>query len=208
MTHRTLLALGGSLRSGSLTTAALRVAAQHARELGAHSELLTVDELGLPLLAPDATPAQHPAAQRLLDTAARADVVLVGTPIYGGTPSGAVKNVLDTMHLGKSGNTGPLAAKRVGVLSVGGGSLTGRFEFQRGATAFLDIACRNLGAWVDPRHVELSELAFDVDGELVDALARAELSDLVDRLIGSASPPLDPAADPTQEAPLTAAVTS
>lgn len=205
MTHRTLLALGGSLRPGSLTAAALRTAVELAGGLGAQGELLTVDELQLPLLDPDHDAGHQPEpVRRLLDAVTRADVVVVGTPIYGGTPSGAVKNVLDTLHLGKSGTTGPLAGKRVGVLSVGGGSLTGHFEFQRGATAFLDIACRNLGAWVEPRHVELSELAFDVDGRLVDVLARAELSDLVDRLVGPTARPTDAARDSS----LTAAVTA
>lgn len=200
MTHRTFLALGGSMRPGSLTSAALRAAADGARQLGSHSEVLTVDELALPLLDPrtaETMNPQPPSVRRLLDAAALADSVLVGTPIYGGTPSGAVKNVLDTLHLGKSGTTGPLAGKRVGVLSVGGGSLTGHFQFQRGATAFLDIACRNLGAWVEPRHVELSELSFGVDGELTDTLARAQLADLVARLVA-------PSDHPTRNASLVA----
>lgn len=199
MSHRTLLSLGGSLRSGSLTTSALRLAADHARDVGGASEVLTVDELALPLLDPDVMDdpdgARPAVTERLLDAVARADALVVGTPVYGGTASGAVKNLLDTLHLGKVGNRGPLAGKRIGVLSVGGGSLTGRFEFQRGATGLLAVACRNLGGWVESRHVELSELAFDVDGRLVDALARAQVVELVDRLLGRGAPDEGPPDD-------------
>lgn len=190
MTTRTLLALGGSLRSGSLTTSALTTAADHARVRGAEADVLTVADLRLPVFDPEIAEGRRElprSARRLLDAVAAADTLLVGTPVYGGTPSGAVKNLLDTLHLGKDGRTGPLAGKRVGVLSVGGGSLTGTFEFQRGAAMFLAIACRNLGAWVEPRHVELSELAFDLDGRVSDVLASLEVTHLVDRLLGGAT---------------------
>lgn len=191
MTRRNLLALGGSLRGASLTTTALRVAVDHARTTGADADLLTVGELSLPMLDPNLVADEEgllpPEVARLLDAVVQADHILVGTPIYGGTPSGAVKNLLDTLHLGKDEMTGPLHGKRVGVLAVGGGSVSGHYNFQRGATTFLAIACRNLGAWVEPRHVELSELAFDVQGVMVDALAKIEVTDLVDRLLLSST---------------------
>lgn len=188
MTHRSMLCLGGSLRPGSLTSAALREAASRARELGSPCELLTVDQLRLPFLDPrladDVDLVRPPEVVQLLSAVASAHVVLVGTPVYGGTVSGVVKNMLDTLHLGKNGMRGPLDGKRIGVLSVGGGSLTGRFHFQRAATATLDVACRNLGGWVEARHVELAELSFGLDGQIVDALARAQVHELVHRLLG------------------------
>jgi hypothetical protein len=46
--------------------------------------------------------------------------------------------------------------------------LAGHYEPQPTANYALEIACTNLGAWVSPRHLELSELAFDATGRLVD----------------------------------------
>lgn len=182
------LALGGSRRRDSLTNALLGTACDIARGMGAEVDCVTVSEPGLDLFDPDLTTPSDDGVRRLLDAVTRADTILLASPIYGGTPSGAVKNLLDTLHLAKHETTGPLADRRVGVAAVGGGSLTGSYAFQRAATTTLEIACKNLGAWVDPHHLELSELLFDTEGCLRDALARDALTSLVRRLVGSRIP--------------------
>lgn len=166
----TLLCLGGSLRAGSLSTAVLRRAADIARTAGAEAEVFTVADLPA-LLVPGLTQASDQGPARLHALVDTASTLLVVTPIYGGTPSGAVKNLLDTLHLFKKGDVGALAGRRVVVGAVGGGSIAGRYEFQPGATITLEVACANLGAWVSPRHLEFSELMFDESGELADLLA-------------------------------------
>lgn len=179
-----LLCLGGSLRAGSLSTAMLRHAAEVARAAGTEAEVFTVADLPV-LLEPGVTRNSDPGVARLRSVVDAASTLLVITPIYGGTPSGAVKNVLDTLHLFKDGDVGTLAGRRVVVGAVGGGSIAGEYEFQPGATVTLEIACQNLGAWVSPRHLEFSELMFDASGQLVDPLGKDALRTAV---LGLVSP--------------------
>lgn len=162
-----LLCFGGSLRKGSLTVAVMRIVAAAVEEAGHDAEVFTVSDLPR-LLDPEAADATDPTIAKLGALVQWSECLLVMTPVYGGTPSGAVKNLLDTLHLFKRGEIGPLAGKRVLVGSVGGGAIAGHYEPQPTANYALEIACTNLGAWVSPRHLELSELAFDATGRLVD----------------------------------------
>lgn len=169
-----LLCLGGSLRAGSLSTAVLRRAAELAWEAGGEASVFTVGEMPT-LFEPGVTSDSDVGVARLRAVVDAASTMLVITPIYGGTPSGAVKNLLDTLHLFKDGKVGSLTGRRVVVGAVGGGAIAGKYEFQPGATITLEIACQNLGAWVSPRHLEFSELMFDESGELVDLLGKDAL---------------------------------
>jgi NAD(P)H-dependent FMN reductase len=169
-----LLCLGGSLRAGSLSTSVLRSAAELARASGAEADIFTVGDLPV-LLEPGVTQADDPRVARLGAAVDAASALLVMTPIYGGTPSGAVKNLLDTLHMFKNGDVGALAGKHVVVGAVGGGAIAGKYDFQPGATVTLEIACQNLGAWVSPRHLEFSELMFGTSGELTDPLGKDAL---------------------------------
>ncbi|MGI9091906.1 MAG: NADPH-dependent FMN reductase [Mycobacteriales bacterium] len=179
------LAVGGGMRSESLSSAILRHAAELAHHCRARAQVLTVRELALPMFDPDVVTRDDPAVRRLLEAVEVAETLLIATPIYGGTPSGAVKNLLDTLHLGKRDLVGPLHGKRVTVAAVGGGALASSYSFQRGATGTLEIAAKNLGAWVDPHHVEFSELQFDPDGSLGDVLARNDLLTRIHALLGA-----------------------
>ncbi|WP_246036720.1 MULTISPECIES: NADPH-dependent FMN reductase [Cellulomonas] len=177
-----MLCLGGSLREGSLSTAVLEHAAALARERGARAALYTVHDMP-GLYRPGVTRPDDPGVAELRDAVAAATCLLVVTPVYGGMVSGAVKNLLDTLHLFKGDGQGALSGRRVVVGAVGGGALQGRYEYQPGATMALEIACQNLGGWVSPRHLELSELMFDADGRLVDELARDALRTAVAGLV-------------------------
>lgn len=176
-----LLLMGGSLRAGSLALGVLRAADAIATELGASTSTFETSRLTSGLFRPDAPlPAD---ARELGEEVRRADALLVVTPVYGGTPSGAVMNLLDVLHAFKQGRRGPLEGKRVGVGAVGGGALDGRYAFQPAATTTLAVACRQLGGWVHPHHVELSELVFGPDGTLDDPLALDDVRRAVTALV-------------------------
>ncbi|WP_330275542.1 NAD(P)H-dependent oxidoreductase [Lentzea sp. NBC_00516] len=177
-----MLALGGSTRRRSLTNELLALSVHTAKELGVSAGVLTVAELALPMFDPDVATLDDPPVRRLVDAVGSARCVVLATPIYGGTLSGAVKNLLDTLHLAKDDQIGPLTGKKVLVAAVGGGALRGTYTFQRGATAALEITCKALGAWVDPHHLELSELAFDGTPALADAFGRDQVRAAVRRI--------------------------
>jgi NAD(P)H-dependent FMN reductase len=97
---------------------------------------------------------------RLRERVARADAVVLATPVYHGTFSGLLKNALD--HL-----TGDAFAQRpVGVLAAGGGSRSGSVACDQ-----LRSVIRAMGGWSTPTHVGLSGCDI-VDGRPTDGLRK------------------------------------
>ncbi|MFD9888222.1 NADPH-dependent FMN reductase [Amycolatopsis sp. NPDC059027] len=89
-----VLGIGGSLRAGSQSERALRIALDGAAELGVHTELLPGPDLVLPFYDPAARDRDERAVH-LIDAIRRADGIIVVSPGYHGALSGLVKNALD-----------------------------------------------------------------------------------------------------------------
>jgi FMN reductase len=89
-----VVGIGGTLRAGSSSERALRVALAGAGMASARTELLVAGELELPMYAPE-RPDRAPAALRLLDALRRADGIVIASPGYHAGPSGLIKNALD-----------------------------------------------------------------------------------------------------------------
>ncbi|HET8632048.1 MAG TPA: NADPH-dependent FMN reductase [Thermomicrobiales bacterium] len=124
-----ILGLGGSLREGSLSLAALRAALAAAERASAETRLLELRALPLPFFrgdfdTPDAY-GPEAAAQiaRLLTEARRADGLLWASPAYHGAVSGAFKNALDFFQYLSRDEPSFLYGKVVGVLAVGLGTI-------------------------------------------------------------------------------------
>lgn len=153
MTHRVeprVVAVCGSLRDSSRTRTALREALTAAEEAGATTELVDLREYELPSLN---AAADVPDAEALRETVDRADAVLLGTPNYHGSYSGALKNALD--HCGRDEFEGTT----VGLLEVAGGQFPGT------ALVHLRTVCRTLRAWTLPTEVRIPESHVTVDGD-------------------------------------------
>lgn len=89
-----IVGVGGTLRAGSSSEAALRVALEEAADRGADVECFSAERLQLPLYNPDEL-ARTPAAGELVDAFRAADGIIIASPGYHGTVSGLVKNALD-----------------------------------------------------------------------------------------------------------------
>jgi NAD(P)H-dependent FMN reductase len=89
-----VLAVAGSLNSESVTRVVVREAARQLAARGCEVDLLDLLEEPLPLYNPETAydAASFPALKRRVD---QADVVVLGTPDYHGSISGALKNFLD-----------------------------------------------------------------------------------------------------------------
>jgi NAD(P)H-dependent FMN reductase len=160
-----VVALCGSLRDASRTRVVLTEALDAARAAGGTTELVDLRERDLPRLDPDApTP---PDAAALAETVAGADAVLLGTPNYHGSYTGALKDALD--HLGRD----EFGGATVGLVEVAAGSHPGP------ALAHLRAVCRTLNAWTVPREVAVPD-SHSLVGE--DGIADADLTERVRRL--------------------------
>jgi len=176
-----ILGIGGSLREGSATERALRLALEGAHAAGAETELLTPASLPLPLFDGTYTLESYPADERhailtLLDATRGAHGLIFASPTYHNIVSGAVKNMLDFLELLKDDQPPRLEGKVVGLVAVQGGtSGTGNNTL----TTML-LAARAMRAWVAPTMISIpaSRAAFDEEGQPMDASFAQRLSAL------------------------------
>ncbi|MHA6627240.1 NADPH-dependent FMN reductase [Pseudonocardia sichuanensis] len=90
-----VVGLGGTVRTGSSSEQALRIAVARAAAQGATTRVFASAELAqLPMYAPEAGDG-GPVARDLVAHLRRADGVVVASPGYHGSISGLVKNALD-----------------------------------------------------------------------------------------------------------------
>jgi FMN reductase len=119
-----VLGVGGTLRLGSCSEQALRLALRAASEHGAVTEIITAAELDFPGYNPE-TADSIDGAQRLLNAARRADCLIISTPGYHGGMSGLLKNALDYLQ-GLAEDAQPyLRHKAVGCIVAAAGWQTG-----------------------------------------------------------------------------------
>ena len=89
-----VLGVAGSTRRGSYSTQAVKIALEHAKKQGAEVRLLEISKL--PLYEPSA-----PAAKELgqaAEAGAWASAIILASPDYHGSMSGAIKNFLDHFY--------------------------------------------------------------------------------------------------------------
>jgi FMN reductase len=89
-----IVGIGGTLREGSTSEHALRLALTHASQLGCDTQLFAGPELDLALYDPRRQ-ARSPAESALVEALRRADGVIFSTPSYHGSVSGLIKNAID-----------------------------------------------------------------------------------------------------------------
>jgi FMN reductase len=170
----TILGIGGTLRPGSSSEQALRVALAAAAGRGADTEILTARELNFPMYDPGNGPLD-PAAQRFLDAVRRADGLIIATPGYHGGTSGLLKNALD--HLQELANDPApyLDGKAVGCLVTASG-------WQAGGTTLMSVRAivHSLRGWPTPLGVVInsSDQPFRPDGTPATAKLAGQLATL------------------------------
>src|SRR4051794_40236064 len=93
----TVVALSGSLREGSYTTMALRVALRGAAEAAANVGLIDLRDYELAFAMGESHSNALASLDKLRAEFRAAQGILIGTPEYHGSFSGVVKNALDLM---------------------------------------------------------------------------------------------------------------
>jgi FMN reductase len=168
-----VVAMSGSLRSGSHSYQALIQAVERIRGLGAEVEVFDLRELTLPFCTGADDYPEFPDVQRLKVAVTEADAIVLATPEYHGSLSGVLKNALDLLGFDQ------FSGKVTGVISVLGG--------QANSNALNDLRTilRWIHAWVIPEQIAVGEAwkAFSPEGKLVDAKLAKRFDDFAQSLV-------------------------
>jgi FMN reductase len=159
-----ILGIGGTLRAGSSSEQALRMALRAAERRGAIVELLCAPELDFPAYQPE-TADSVAAADRLIAAARRADGLIIATPGYHGGMSGLLKNAIDYLQALADDPSPYLQGKAVGCIVAAAGAQAG------GSTlASLRATAHALRGWPTPLGVAINSATpqFDRNGDAVD----------------------------------------
>ncbi len=181
MSEIRVAAIVGSLRADSYSRLACRRAlAAAAGYEGAETDLLDLREFDLPVFDADARSAGD--ADAFARRVRAADSVILGTPVYHGSYSSALKNALDYCGFDEFDET------TVGLLCVSGGS------FPTTTLDHLRSVARAVNAWVVPHQVAIPRAreAFGEDEALDDGDVAERVDTLGRRMVEYATIEPDP----------------
>jgi len=106
-----IIGISGSLRRASYNRTALAIAVNMASSAGMITQEIDLKELNLPIYDADIEAEGFPeSAQRMRAMVASADVILMATPEYNHSISGALKNAIDWLSTTKNVLNGKTAA--------------------------------------------------------------------------------------------------
>ena len=179
-----ILAFGGSLRRDSYNQKLVTIAAEGARAAGAEVTLIALREFSLPVFSEDLEAAEGlPApAKRLKQLFLEHHGLLISSPEYNSSISGALKNTIDWVSRAETDDEPTLAAyidKTAVLCSASPGNLGGL----RGLVHVRAIL-GNIGVTVLPDQVAVSKAheAFRSDGSLADEQLAARVKFLGTKL--------------------------
>ena len=171
-----IVGIGGTGRDSSSTELALRASLEHARRLGARTELFAGADLDLPMYNGGALCEK---AVRLIEAIRRSDGLLLASPGYHGSISGMVKNALDYVEELRGDDRPYLEGRAVG-------SIVCAFGPQAIGTTIVAVRSivHALRGWPTPAAagINSSDLAFGEDGRCTDRSVQQQL-ELVSRQV-------------------------
>lgn len=175
-----VIAIPGSLRNESYTRLSLEVAMAAADDYpNVTTRMMDLREYELPIFDGDDDDAGD--APVLRDRVAKADSVLLGTPVYHGSYSSTLKTALDYCGFDEFETT------TVGLLAVAGGS------FPTSALDHLRTSMRALNAWVVPHQAALPRVSSQFkNGEISDKGLQQRIETLGQRVVEYAHIEPDP----------------
>ncbi len=173
-----VVAVCGSLSARSTTKMALSLALKGASEYEASTRLIELRDYELVFCGAVDEADYPPDVLRLRTELKQSQGIILGTPEYHGSLSGALKNMLDLM------STEEFEGKIVGLVGIAGGHI--------GAINSLNTMRtigRNLHCWVLPQDVSVADSAktFNEDGTVTDPAIEQRLLNLGRQVVKFAS---------------------
>lgn len=168
----------GSLNPSGKTRAALSAALEGSAEYGAETRRIELRDYELVFFGSVSDDEYPEDVHRLRQELREAQGIIIATPEYHGSLSGALKNMFDLM------STDEFETKIVGLIGVAGGYV--------GAINSLNTMkniCRNLHCWVLPQEVSIAESGRVIgeDGSVLDHSLEERLLNLGRQVVKFAS---------------------
>lgn len=178
-----ILGLGGTAREGSSSERAMRVALDHARALGAETDVFSGNDLLLPHYQPGNSDRTGSAA-RLVALLRQADGIILCSPAYHGSTSGLIKNAIDYSEDLRLDKRVYWDGRAIGCICCAGG-------WQGGAQvlATLRAVAHALRGWPTPfgAIINTSLPSFDTEGNVVDTGVKKQLETVGAQVVGFAA---------------------
>jgi FMN reductase len=177
--HFKFVGIGGSLKSPSSSSYAMQIALRQLQQRGHIVKGLTASEISLPLYGAHQKLEDYPQnVHHLLNEVRKAHGLIFSSPIYHGSLSGAMKNVMDYFEYLSDDDPPYLSGKVAALISTSGGGAS------VSAINVMDQICRILHAWVCPTTlvIPMSSEKFDSQGNLKDEQIHRRLLHLTDEL--------------------------
>ena len=172
-----IVGIGGTLRDGSTSERALRLALTEAARLGAKTQIFAGQSLNLPHYD---TIERTEHATSLVEALRTADGVIIATPSYHGSISGLIKNAIDyTEDLGADARS-YLAGRAVGAIVCAGGAQA------MGATlGTLRTIVHALRGWPTPfsAAINAAQRPFSADGACSDPIIAQQLAFVAEQVV-------------------------
>lgn len=171
-----ILGISGSLRTGSYNTAALRAAGEIAPD-DMKVEIHPLNDLPMYNADVERQIGFPPAVEEFRDAIREADALLIATPEYNYSMTGALKNAIDWASRG--GDESPLNHKPAAILGAGG-----RFGTLRSQLHLREVLAHNQLRVVAQPQVLIDRPweKYDEGPRLVDERARDQIRRLIDAL--------------------------
>ena len=168
----------GSLSADGATRKALEIALKGAAEYNAETALLELRDFNLVFYGSVPQDEYPPDVIQLRQALKDSQGIILATPEYHGSLTGALKNMLDLMSIED------FETKIIGLVGVAGGDI--------GAINSLNTMktiCRNLHCWVLPQEVSIANSAqtFDDDGTVKDPAIEERLLNVGRQVVKFAS---------------------
>jgi FMN reductase len=166
------------LSADGATSKALAIALKGAAEYNAETTLLELRDFNLVFYGSIPEDDYPPDVHQLRQTLKDSQGIILATPEYHGSLTGALKNMLDLMRIED------FETKIIGLVGVAGGEI-GAIN----SLTTMKTICRNLHCWVLPQEVSIANSAqtFDHDGNVKDAAIEQRLLNVGRQVVKFAS---------------------
>lgn len=173
-----ILGIGGTTSEKSWSLVPLDAALDRARAEGCEVVRATIHELDLPMFRTDWKLEDYPPTLPwLLDEVRRADGLIICSPTYHGTMSGAIKNLLDCLIFLGWDKPAYLGGKPVALMAYGGMTSMGVLQ---GLTQVV----RGLKGITVPTHIAVPEKCLDkTTATITDERVLDRMDEMIDELI-------------------------